>query len=90
MDAIRENNAHQEIILHDRAKLTVTCVEEVQSFDENCIILKSGFGMIAVDGSELKITNLSVDSGELLVEGKIGGVVFFESAMRKKKRGLFS
>lgn len=90
MDTVKESKVHQEIHLLNRSELTVTSVEDVQSFDENSIILKSGYGMIAIDGSELKIVNLSVDSGELLVEGKIGGVVFFETTEKKKKRGLFS
>lgn len=85
MDTLKESGIHQEILLRDRTQLTVTSVEDVQSFDESCIILKSGFGMMAIDGSELHITQLSVDSGELLVEGKIGGVLFFDSAERKKK-----
>lgn len=80
----------QEIRISDRARLFVTGVEDVRSFDEVSIVLKSNFGMIAVDGRDLRITSLSKDSGELFIEGVIGGVIFFDPEETKsKKRGLF-
>lgn len=81
--------ARQEITLSDRTRLTITGVEDVQSFDEQNIILKSSYGMMAIDGKELKISRLSVETGELYIEGNIGGVIFFEPSEPKKKRGFF-
>ena len=81
----------QEIRISDRSRLTLTGVENVESFDDTSIILNSNFGMIAIDGECLHISLLSVDEGELIIEGKIGGVVFFEPPTEKhgkKKRGL--
>lgn len=78
-------NERQEINISDRSRLTLTGVENVESFDDTTIILKSNFGMIAIDGEELHIASLSSQSGELYVEGKIGGVVFFEP--RPESRG---
>ncbi|MBE6612114.1 MAG: sporulation protein YabP [Ruminococcaceae bacterium] len=78
--------AHQEISLVDRAFLSIGGVEDVLSFDDTSIILQSCFGSIAVDGAELRIKSLSVETGELVIEGKIGGVLFFEPTEQKKKR----
>ena len=86
---ILNSAAGQEIRITDRSRLSVNCVEDVTSFDENSIIVKTGFGMLAVDGKELRITALNTDTGELFVEGDIGGVVFFGEESPKKKRGLF-
>lgn len=79
----------QMIHISERKNLTVTGVEDVQSFDEESIILKTNLGMLAVDGKALHITHLSVETGELYIEGEIGGVVFFEPSEPKKKRGFF-
>lgn len=79
----------QEIRISDRARLLITGVEDVRSFDEVSIVLKSNFGMIAVDGRELRITSLSKDTGELFIEGAIGGVIFFDPEENNKKKRKF-
>ena len=81
--------ASQIITLADRSRLTLNGVEDVQSFDEVSIILKSNLGMMAIDGEGLHISHLSLETGELNIEGKIGGVFFFEPTEPKKKRGFF-
>ena len=82
-------NRHQEILLRDRAKLVLSGVEDVSSFDETGIILRSNFGSISIDGKNLHITRLSVETGELDIEGEIGGIVFFDEEPKPAKRGLF-
>lgn len=78
----------QDIIISDRARLSISGVLDVQSFDEKSVILKTNNGMLAVDGEDLRISELSVDTGKIFVEGRIGGIVFFEPAEQKKKRGF--
>lgn len=89
MNTTDNTERRQEIVLSDRARLSITGVEDVQSFDENNIIIKSNCGMIAVDGESLRIDELSTETGKLYIEGHIGGVLFFEPAESKKKRGFF-
>jgi len=83
------SNSHQEISISDRERLTVTGVLDVTSFDECSILIKTCFGMLAVDGEELRIASLSTDTGELYIEGHIGGVVYFEESSDKKRKGIF-
>ena len=78
----------QEINLRDRSFLTITGVDDVASFDECGIILTSCNGEISVDGSELRIKNLSSESGTIEIEGKIGGI-FYLDERPAKRRGLF-
>ncbi len=80
----------QDIIICDRARLSISGVEDVQSFDETSVILKTNNGMVAVDGEGLRIGELSTETGKIFIEGRIGGVVFFEPAEPKKKRGFFA
>lgn len=79
----------QEIILRDRSKLTMTGVNDVINFDESGIMISSCNGEISVDGEELRIVNLSSESGEIEIEGRIGGVFYFDERPECKKRGLF-
>ena len=88
---INSNAEHrQDIIISDRARLSISGVEDVQSFDETSVILKTNNGMVAVDGEGLHINELSVETGKISIEGNIGGVVFFDAAEQKKKRGFFT
>ena len=83
------NKTKQEIVLRNREYLKINDVTDVVSFDENGVILESGFGSISVDGAELRVTRLATGSGEIEIEGKIGGVAFFEAREKPEKKGVF-
>ena len=68
----------QRITLDERARLTVTGVEEVMSFDEERIVMRTVLGELTVLGSGLHIGRLSLDTGELGVEGEVSELAFSE------------
>ena len=68
----------QSIMLSERAKLTVTGVEEVVSFDEERIVMRTVLGELTVVGSGLHIGKLSLDTGELAVEGMVSDLSYAE------------
>ena len=53
------------IILEGREQLTVSGVEEVESFDENSIVMDTIKGVLIVRGENLHIEKLSLDGGDL-------------------------
>lgn len=59
------------IILEDREKLMVSGVEDVDSFDDRQIVLRTSKGNLILRGSDLHIDKLSLDTGELAVTGLI-------------------
>ncbi len=59
------------LILEDRRSLTVSGVADVDSFDEQTVIIFTDMGELTVKGLDLHINKLSVDTGELTMEGKI-------------------
>ena len=67
------------LILEDRKKLSVTGVEEVESFDERQIILLTQQGSLILRGEGLHIDRLSLDTGELGVTGLITDVGYEET-----------
>lgn len=72
-------NKPQRIAMEERSKLTVTGVEEVLSFDAERIVMRTVLGELAVTGSELHIGKLSLDTGELNVEGHIDDLSYSTS-----------
>lgn len=57
------------VILEGRRKLTITGVTEIDSFDEQSVIVFCATGELAVRGEGLHINRIDVDTGELSLEG---------------------
>ena len=89
MSQYREDSAGcgQNVTLLDRRVINISGVEDVISFDENEIILKSSMGVLSVDGEGLHIIKMSVETGDLSVEGRIDGLFYIDR--EKPKQGLF-
>ncbi len=63
--------AAHRITLDGREKLTVSGVEDVDRFDENEIVMTTSKGTLIVTGENLHIDKLSLDGGELHVDGRV-------------------
>lgn len=78
------------LIMENRSKLSVSGVLDVESFDENVIILHTELDMLTIKGFELHINKLNVDSGELIIEGEFESIVYSTDGGKKSKGSLFS
>ncbi len=79
------------IILENRRKLSVSGIEEVESFNEEEIILRvlSG-GALVVKGYELHINKLNVDTGDVSITGEVTAMDYVEQSGKAKGPGLLS
>lgn len=76
------------IILNDRKKLNVSGVKDVDSFDEETIIIYTELGEMTVRGNDLHINTLNVETGELSIDGSIYAIIYSDDT--PKKEGFFS
>ena len=78
------------LCLRGRSLLELRGIEDVCSFEESCVTLQTAEGMLTVDGEELHICRLEVESGELVIEGRVCGLYYTElspgKAAKKKSR----
>ena len=72
----RQEAADHHVILEGRASLSVSGVEEVESFDENAIVMRTSLGTLVLRGEELHIEKLSLDGGDLRVEGMVDSLTY--------------
>ena len=70
--------AHHQVTLDGRERLTVSGVEDVERFDENMIVMSTSAGTLVVSGENLHIGKLSLDGGELHVDGQIDALQYEE------------
>ncbi|MBR1811895.1 MAG: sporulation protein YabP [Clostridia bacterium] len=59
------------IVLEDRKRLTVEGVKDIAGYDDETVTAKTDLGDLTVRGAGLKILKMSVDTGELMIEGSI-------------------
>ena len=64
------------LTLNERRQLTMTGVTEVVSFDETMVILKTSLGLLTVQGQELKLKTLSLEGGQVAVDGQISALIY--------------
>ena len=76
------------VVLEDREQLTISGVEEVESFDESSIILSTACGGLEVQGEGLHIEKLSLDGGDLKVEGTVNALIY--EPQGRERGGLLS
>ena len=77
----------QKLTLEDRKHLSISGVEEVESFDENAVVLHTNRGILVVRGRELQLRQLSVDGGQVSVNGTVDALVFEDA---RKDGGFFA
>jgi len=75
------------IVLTDRTHLLVDGVEHVGNFNEKEIILVTNMGWLTLRGDGLHITQLNLESGNLVVEGRICTMEFIENKSAGSLRG---
>ena len=69
MEDIKNNN--HKVIIENREKIVISGVVDVESFDEKEIFVYTTEGQIVLSGEDFKINRLSVDTGDVEVEGYI-------------------
>ena len=86
---VSSNAQYHRITLEGRENLTVGGVEDVERFDEGCIILSTCAGNLIITGRGLHIDKLSLDGGELHVDGQIDALEYEENTP-SRSGGFFS
>ena len=76
------------VMLEDRNKLTVEGVSDIAGYDEQSVVAKTALGDLTIRGSGLKIIRMSVDMGELIVEGQVSSLTYFD--VQEESGGFWS
>ena len=70
-EKVRTAQAPHRLTLDERSRLIVTGVEEVVSFHEEEVSVRTVKGLLIVRGSELRVDKLEKTAGELTVSGLV-------------------
>ena len=73
-----ENQLPHKLCLNERRELTMNGVTEVVSFEENAVILRTSLGTLIVQGKDLQLKTLSLEGGQVAVEGSVSALIYEE------------
>ena len=73
-----EEHLPHRLQLNERKALTMTGVTEVVSFDEMNVVVQTSLGLLIVQGQQLQLKNLSLEGGQVAVEGTISALSYEE------------
>ena len=77
---------NQNIILENRKSLSISGITDVDSFDEKEISLYTQLGELTIQGRELHIDSMSVETGDMTITGDIWAIIYGD----KDKKGPIS
>ncbi len=81
MKAKSQNVVHN-LIMEGRKKISLSGVTDVDHFDENTVLLYTQLGELTISGKDLHVNDLSVDTGEMNIEGDIWSIVYGDEDRR--------
>ena len=85
---IKKPEFPHHLIMEGRSRISVSGVEDVDSFDESEIILLTSKGELIVRGLDLHVEKLSLDVGELEITGTVNSCEYVEE--HRKQEGFLA
>ncbi|MGV3488451.1 MAG: sporulation protein YabP [Tuberibacillus sp.] len=85
----RQMPAH-DIVMKSRKKIEITGVKHVESFDHEEFLLETVMGFLAIKGSQLKMQNLNVEQGVVVIEGRIYDISYLDDHDGTQSKGFLS
>ena len=76
------------IIIENRIRTNISGVTDVVSFSENEVFLDTNQGGLVLSGENFRINKLSVEIGEVIIEGKLNSFVY--DTLKGPKESLWS
>ena len=84
------NQTTHRLLMQDRKRVELTGVTEVISFDKKEIILETVEGVLRFEGEELHVKRVTLERGEVDIEGQFRGLLYQESDKDKTAGSLIS
>ena len=72
----RVNIKTQNVVIEDRNHISISGVDQVDSFNDNTIILSTIKGGLSIKGEGLNVSKLNLDDGNVKITGLINSVTY--------------
>lgn len=86
---LRENRGVHKVYLNGRRTAVMSGVRDVLSFDAKEVYLETEQGILLIKGDELHVNRLSLEKGEVDVDGRIDSFAYSDKNDPEKKAASF-
>lgn len=84
-----KSSPRHEMSIFNRNAVHLSGVLNVESFDSEEFLLETECGYLAIRGQNLFMKNMSLESGEVSIEGTIYDLSYMEGDSSDRGKGLF-
>ena len=78
-----------KVNLLNRGVGAISGVRDVKAFNESEIILDTDMGILSIKGTDLHVTKLTLEKGEVEVDGTVDSFVYTSPKEPASERGVF-
>ena len=89
MEDLNATGRMHKVTMTNRRTCTVNGVNDVLSFDLREILLETEQGMLMIRGIDLHVNRLSVEKGEVDLEGKVDSLTYLSKNTDNRDESLF-
>lgn len=87
LNAVKQRT--HKLMLTNRRTCTITGVSDVLSFDIHEIIVETDQGMLMIKGEDLHVSRLTLEKGEVDIDGKVDSFTYSDVASHGVKGESF-
>ncbi|MGE5592975.1 MAG: sporulation protein YabP [Betaproteobacteria bacterium] len=81
-------SSQHRVTVTERETIAVDGVNNVESFDDQEVVLETTAGMLMLHGRDFHIKQLNLDEGNLTIEGYLAGMEYAEEVGKKARSFL--
>lgn len=74
------------LILENREKMNISGVADVDSFNDETVVLMTDKGKLTIKGANLKVSSFAVETGDLELQGNVMALAYVGN---EQKKGVF-
>ena len=90
MEELGNNTKQHKVIMINRKSCSLTGITDVIAFDEKEVILETQMGALFIRGENMHIKRLTLEQGEVDVEGSIDSYMYSGNKAMEKNESLLS
>ena len=87
MEDLNSSSRMHKVTMTNRKSCLINGVNDVLSFDIHEILLETEQGMLMIKGDDLRVSRLSLEKGEVDIDGKIDSFTYSDVANAGHKGG---